>query len=341
MKIIKIFNIFHIFFNSYKRIIILHQIERIEEEKKLLKHYVKSSMVSLDENEIYKNLKLPKSNKNINAMQDFIFHHKKSVNLQKKLFQSIQLNPFSNSTSSAAHQKKIDNIRSNPSLGPEYLRKNYPFIMSKNENFSYDNRFKRNYTKKTFGSVLFAKRVRKEDDSTKYDNVKNNKFTQVSKMKMKWKTIKWILENKKDVLDRLMGFHERILKLSNNKGGSELDRGMTKKEFLQVMKTNGITNDAGLINKLFWMFDEDGDNHLKYKEIAFGIEMFRDSPMEQKLKAFFDLCDVDNSGAISKQEFLELMKKNIISNDEKMTIKQVVDRIFNSVILDKNGEITL
>jgi hypothetical protein len=35
------------------------------------------------------------------------------------------------------------------------------------------------------------------------------------------------------------------------------------------------------------------------------------------------------------------MKKNIISNDEKMTIKQVVDRIFNSVILDKNGEITL
>ena len=85
MKIIKIFNIFHIFFNSYKRIIILQQIERIEEEKKLLKHYVKSSMVSLDENEIYKNLKLPKSNKNINAMQDFIFHHKKSVNIKKKL----------------------------------------------------------------------------------------------------------------------------------------------------------------------------------------------------------------------------------------------------------------
>jgi Ca2+-binding EF-hand superfamily protein len=292
-------------------------------------------MVSLDENEINKNLKLPKSNKNINAMHDFIFLRKKNQQIKKQLYQSMQ------TSTSVSEQKKIENILNNPSLGTEYLRKNYPYILSKDENFSYDNRFKRNYTKKTFGSVLFAKRVRKEDDSNKYENVKNNKFTQVSKMKMKWKTIKWILENKKDVLDRLMGFHESILKLSNKKGGSEFDKGMTKQEFLQVMKSNGITNDVGLINKLFWMFDEDGDNHLKYKEIAFGIEMFRESPMEQKLKAFFDLCDVDNSGAISKQEFLDLMKKNIINNDEKLSIKQVVDKIFNSVKLDKNGEMTL
>jgi Ca2+-binding EF-hand superfamily protein len=294
---------------------------------------MKSTMINLDENTINKNLKLPKSNKNINQMWDFINERKKQQILKKQLVKSM--NSVNN------YSKQIENIKKNPSLGPEYIRKNYSSYLPKDEPFNYDNRFKNNYTKKYFGSVLLAMRIRKEDDSNKYDNVKNNKFTQVSKLKMKWKTIKWIFENKKDVLDRLMGFHESILKMTNKKSGEEFDKGMTKQEFLHVMRSNGITNDVGLINKIFWMFDEDGDNHLKYKEIAFGIEMFRESSIEKKLKAFFDLCDVDNSGTISKQEFLDLMKKNIINNDEKLSIKQVVDKIFNSVKLDKNGEMTL
>jgi Ca2+-binding EF-hand superfamily protein len=120
----------------------------------------------------------------------------------------------------------------------------------------------------------------------------------------------------------------------------DFHKGLKKNEFAKLMKINGITSDMGLINKLFWVFDEDGDQHLQFKEIAFGIEMFRESPIETKLKAFFDLCDVDNSGSISKVEFMNLLRKNIINNDEKLSMKQVVDRIFSCVKLDKNGEIT-
>jgi Ca2+-binding EF-hand superfamily protein len=188
---------------------------------------------------------------------------------------------------------------------------------------------------------MIAKRVgRDAEESKKYDNVKNTKFTRVSKLKMKWKTIKWLVDNRKDVLDRLMDFQGSILSLSDKKS-REFNRGLNIQEFTTIMKNNGITNDPDLIKKLFWVFDEDGDNDLKYKEIAFGIEMFRDSSVEDKLKAFFDLCDIDNSGSISKQEFLNLIKKNIINNDEKVSVKQVVDKIFSSVALDKNGEISL
>ena len=68
--------------------------------------------------------------------------------------------------------------------------------------------------------------------------------------------------------------------------------------------------------------------------------MFRDSNVEDKLKAFFVFCDVDGSGSISKKEFLNLLKKTIIKNDEKQKLKRVLDRIFNSVKLNNEGEIT-
>jgi Ca2+-binding EF-hand superfamily protein len=64
------------------------------------------------------------------------------------------------------------------------------------------------------------------------------------------------------------------------KGG----KGLNLKEFTSVMKENGITNDVDLINKLFWVFDEDGSGDIEYKELAFGLEMFRESSFDNKIK---------------------------------------------------------
>ena len=60
---------------------------------------------------------------------------------------------------------------------------------------------------------------------------------------------------------------------------------MNKKEFGELMISNGITKDWDIINKLFWVFDEDGSGDIEYKELAFGLEMFRDSSIENKLKS--------------------------------------------------------
>ncbi len=240
-----------------------------------------------------------------------------------------------NKNYSDQEQRFINNVINNPSLSVPYVRQKYPAFFQDCPNAPYQNKFKRNFTKKSFGSVLFASRIRKEDDSRKYENVKNNKFVQNSKLKMKWKTISWILQNKKDVLDRLIKFHHSIL------AGNIPDNEMDKNEFRRMMKINGITNDVDLINKLFFVFDEDYDNMLKFTEIAFGVEMFSDSNIEQKLKAFFALCDVDKSGTISKNEFTALMKKNVVNSEEKFGMKQIVERIFNSVQLNEDGEITL
>ena len=72
-----------------------------------------------------------------------------------------------------------------------------------------------------------------------------------------------------------------LLKFSQLKTST---KGLDKKEFGELMISNQITNDKDLINKLFWVFDEDGSGDIEYKELAFGLEMFRDSNIEQKLK---------------------------------------------------------
>lgn len=231
---------------------------------------------------------------------------------------------------------------SNPSLGQNYLANKFPILKTpkyRTKLYKYDNRFKINYQCKALENVLVGFIVNKEADDRKYKNTQNTKFAQVSKLKMRWKTMKWLIDNKKDCLDRLMKFQESLLLTSKKKEKSN-DEGLTKPEFAKLMITNGITNDQDLINKLFWVFDENGDGDLKYSEIAFGVEMFRDSSMEQKLKSFFDLCDTDGSGSISKQEFINLFKKNIINSDEKVNMKLAVDKIFNSVVTDEKGDIT-
>jgi len=144
------------------------------------------------------------------------------------------------------------------------------------------------------------------------------------------------MENEKDLVKKLVGFHKKINQTQKNKETS-----YSREEFYMLMKTNGISNNPDLINKLFWIFDENGDDLLKFKELALGLEMFRDSPLEEKLKAFYDLCDEDNSGSVSKGEFLKILKNNLINNDEKSNVKHVVDRIFSHYNLDEKGELSL
>ena len=120
-------------------------------------------------------------------------------------------------------------------------------------------------------------------DDSKYKNATNTKFAQVSKTKLKWKTIKWLIENKKENLDKLSNNRQILEKFSQIKEDSK--KGMNKKEFGDLMISNGITKDFDLINKLFWVFDEDGSGDIEYKELAFGLEMFRETSIETKLKS--------------------------------------------------------
>ena len=170
-----------------------------------------------------------------------------------------------------------------------------------------------------------------------YPSLKKEKFATISKVKIKWKTIKSLMEKERPMIERLINLNKKLLNdmISNNQ------REYTRKEFYNIMVSNGICSDTNIINKLFWIFDENEDNRVKIKELALGFELFTESPLEKKLKVFFDLCDIDNNGLVSKSELLNKLRNNLINNEEKAGVKQIIDDIFSFYKLDDKSELSL
>lgn len=168
-----------------------------------------------------------------------------------------------------------------------------------------------------------------------YPFLKKTRYAQVSKIKLKWKTIKWLMEQEKSMVSKLTDFHKKFLTNSEN-----YDKSYTRQQFYELMRVNGISNNSNLINKLFWVFDENGDEKLKMYELALGLEMFRDSSPEEKIRTYFDLCDKDHSGSISKGEFLKMMRNNLVNNDEKNILRQIIDGIYGNCNLNEKGELS-
>ena len=75
---------------------------------------------------------------------------------------------------------------------------------------------------------------------------------------------------------------------------------MNQDEFAEILGYVGLGGDKNLIDKLFWIFDEDGSGDVDYKELVVGLEMFKETNLVDKLEVFFDLADVDGSGEIEE-----------------------------------------
>jgi Ca2+-binding EF-hand superfamily protein len=92
-----------------------------------------------------------------------------------------------------------------------------------------------------------------------------------------------------------------------------------------------------LINKVFWIFDEDGSGDVDHKEMAIGLEMIGNSTYEEKIGKFFDLCDDDHSGSIDRKEFYSLLKLNLNDYEDIKRLKSYVKEIFKQYDLDGDG----
>jgi len=93
------------------------------------------------------------------------------------------------------------------------------------------------------------------------------------------------------------------------------------KEFQSVMEKIGLGGDQNLIDKLFWVFDNDGNGEIDHKELIAGFEMLKQNSLEEKLNMFFELCDWNKSGTIDKKEFYEVIKESLIDYQDRADIK--------------------
>ena len=113
----------------------------------------------------------------------------------------------------------------------------------------------------------------------------------------------------------------------------------------------GLGTDKNLIEKLFWIFDDDGNGEVDHKELAVGLEMLKENTFADKLDSkpqllshyilgFFDICDEDGSGTIDKKEFYNLLKLSMVNYEDVSSLKSLVGKLFSMVDKRGTGEIT-
>ncbi|KAM3135325.1 hypothetical protein pb186bvf_012623 [Paramecium bursaria] len=159
----------------------------------------------------------------------------------------------------------------------------------------------------------------------------NKKIPARSRFKMKWKTIQWLMSNKKEAIHQLFTNYGLMIKYAKNK-----KEGMDKNDFQELLSYVGLGTDPHLTEKLFYIFDEDGSGTVDYKELIIGLEVFKEDSIEDKMKVFFDLCDVDGSGEVTQKELYEVLRANIVNNDDRIKLKKTIQILFEEC--DMNGD---
>ena len=288
--------------------------------------FILNSPISTDEKIIINNLKI----------KNPIKYDKNSTNFYNF---KTRIQPIKNKSKIEENSKiyKIFiNSVNNPSLGLEGIKKKFPFFANKVKNNLI---FNKKYISKKLNTVMFAEKIGKNFQDI-YDLSKKNKLTQASRLKLKCRMINWLRENKRDLIERLLEkqFQKQLLSFSQKKL-KEFNTGLSIEDFSSLLRNNNITKDPELIQKLFWVLDEDGDNDLTYKEILIGIEIFHDNTPEEKVKTFFNLCNKDNNNFISKTNFYDLLKRNIINKNDINSLKKSVEKIFKKY--GNGNELTL
>ena len=290
--------------------------------------FILNSPISTDERIIINNLKIKHP----------IFNEKNTTNFNnfKTRIQPINNKPKKIIEENSKIYKIFINSVNNPSLGLEGIKKKFPNFANKVKNNLV---FNKKYIIKNLNTVMFAEKIGKNFQDI-YDLSKKNKLTQASRLKLKCRMINWLRENKRDLIERLLEkqFQKQLLSFSQKKL-KEFHTGLTIEDFSSLLKNNNITKDPELIQKLFWVLDEDGDNDLTYKEILIGIEIFHDNTPEEKVKTFFNLCNKDNNNFISKSNFYDLLKRNIINKNDINSLKKSVEKIFKKY--GNGNELTL
>lgn len=67
---------------------------------------------------------------------------------------------------------------------------------------------------------------------------------------------------------------------------------------------------------------------MDYKELIVGLEIFKDSPIDEKMRMFIELCDTDSEGKIFQKEFYNIFKQIFVSVDDKLKLKRILEKIF-------------
>jgi len=75
------------------------------------------------------------------------------------------------------------------------------------------------------------------------------------------------------------------------------------------------SQSSALVHRLFQLFDTNGDGGVDFREFITGLGHMQQDAGEDRIKMCFKLYDVDDSGAISKEELFEMLASVTLKNE--------------------------
>lgn len=113
-----------------------------------------------------------------------------------------------------------------------------------------------------------------------------------------------------------------------------------KEEFRKAL---GLRDNL-FADRLFDLFDENGDRTISMQEFCVGLSIFsKKGTLDEKLRFSFDIYDIDGDGSIDKDELFKILKASLFDNGLNLTEAQMraaVDATFAEADTDNNGKIS-
>ncbi|XDV23071.1 hypothetical protein PO909_027787 [Leuciscus waleckii] len=113
------------------------------------------------------------------------------------------------------------------------------------------------------------------------------------------------------------------------------------KKFFGLKNLSESSNDY--VETMFKTFDINDDGFIDFMEYVAALSLVLKGGVQQKLRWYFKLFDMDGSGCIDRDELLLIFKAvhAINGEDQELTPEDLADMVFNKIDVNGDGELSL
>ncbi|PIO26879.1 hypothetical protein AB205_0067350 [Aquarana catesbeiana] len=119
---------------------------------------------------------------------------------------------------------------------------------------------------------------------------------------------------------------------------------LTQHEFKQFFGLKNLSPASNqYIEQMFDTFDFNKDGYMDFMEYVAALSLVLKGKVEQKLRWYFKLYDVDGNGCIDRGELLNIIKaiRAINRCNDEMTAEEFTDMVFDKIDINGDGESSL
>ncbi|XP_065099560.1 guanylyl cyclase-activating protein 1 [Paramisgurnus dabryanus] len=115
-------------------------------------------------------------------------------------------------------------------------------------------------------------------------------------------------------------------------------------EFKQFFGLKNLSDTSNAyVRNLFTTFDMNDDGFIDFMEYVAALSLVLKGGVQQKLRWYFKLFDVDGSGCIDREELLQIFKsvRAISGVDHEISAEDFTDMVFEKIDINGDGVLSM